>query len=461
MDADLARFLAGQPVSARPPLKWLRWKWIALAVALLFGATLTSWFLHRNVAPQPPDSIVVLPFTNAGGNPADQYFSDGFTDELTDSLARRKNLRVIARSSAYQFKGKSMDAREIGRLLNVAAILEGSVKLSGDRLYVVAHLERAADGAHLWSQTFERPTRDLFTLQSDLVAGVETSLQASAESPAPKHVPSAAAHEAALRGRYDMQQFTLASLARAETEYQKAIDLDPEYASAYAGLGTSKYNRSAIGGSTAQSDDDLQAAQRLFRKALSIDPNLPGVHANLAIIDLQYAWAWKDAEHELQLATAGITDATAESFYATLLVCRRRFSEADRHIERLLELAPYSISTLVNVSLDRASEDRYSEALEFAQRAAAVTPLAIAPQQLIALALIEQGHPDSAIPVTQKLKTRFPPAAVFEAMAYAKSGKREVALSRSVPTRKSIQISLSPPCGSARFTRSCQMRATQ
>jgi tetratricopeptide (TPR) repeat protein len=92
-------------------------------------------------------------------------------------------------------------------------------------------------------------------------------------------------------------------------------------------------------------------------------------------------------------------------------------------------LAPYSISTLVNVSLDRASEDRYSEALEFAQRAAAVTPLAIAPQQLIALALIEQGHPDSAIPVTQKLKTRFPPAAVFEAMAYAKSGKREVALS--------------------------------
>ena len=232
-----------------------------------------------------------------------------------------------------------------------------------------------------------------------------------------------------MKGRYDMQQFTPDSLSRAATEYQKAVDLDPEYASAYAGLGTSKYNHSAVGGSTSQSDDDLQAAQRLFRKALSIDPNLPGAHANLAMIDLQYAWDWKDAERELQLATAGVTDATAESFYATLLVCRGRFPEADRHIERLLELAPYSISTLVNVSLDRASEGRYSEALEFAQRAAAVTPLAIAPQQLIALALIEQGRPELAIPVTEKLKARFPAAAVFEAMAYAKSGKREVALS--------------------------------
>ena len=132
---------------------------------------------------ESPASIAVLPFTDLTGDPADQYFSDGLTDEITDSLARIKTLRVMARSSAYQFKGKAVDVREVGRLLGVTNVLEGSVERSGDRVKIIAHLERTSDGSLLWSNTYEREASDLFAAQSELAGGIAGGLRVASASP--------------------------------------------------------------------------------------------------------------------------------------------------------------------------------------------------------------------------------------------------------------------------------------
>ena len=169
------------------------WLYVAAAIFCV-SAALIAW---RAVSPHEfSTSIVVLPFANLTGNPADQYFSDGLTDEITDSLARLKALRVIARSSAFRFAGKKVDVREIGRLLNVTNVLEGSIERSGNRVKIIAHLERVPDGSLLWSNTYERRTSDLFAVQSELAAGIAGGLRVAIHAPqpgmsrTPKHMTS-------------------------------------------------------------------------------------------------------------------------------------------------------------------------------------------------------------------------------------------------------------------------------
>jgi TolB-like protein len=171
---------------------------------------------------------------------ANQYFADGLTDEITDSLAGIKALRVIARSSAFQFKGKTVDVREVGRLLNVANVLEGSVERSGDRIKIIAHLERASDRSVVWSNTYERKESDLFAVQSELAAGIAGGLKLASAVPAVKHIPNGEAHELYMKGRYDLQEVTPESITRAELDFQHAIDKDPLYGPAYVGLASAK-----------------------------------------------------------------------------------------------------------------------------------------------------------------------------------------------------------------------------
>ena len=401
------------------------WVYAAAGILCITGAVI-AWrgFSQR----ESLASIVVLPFTDLTGDPADQYFSEGLTDEITDSLARIKTLRVMARSSAFQFKGKTVDVREVGRLLGVTNVLEGSVERSGDRVKIIAHLERTSDGSLLWSNTYERKASDLFAVQSELAVGIAGGLRVAAKVPKARHVPNAEAHDFVMKARYDTQQMTTESLTRAETEFQHAIDLDPEYSTAYFGLANAKYDQSAARGSAYRTEVERKSAQQLFQKALELDPDFTDAHAMLAALAMQYDWDWGRAERELQLAAAGPSSVNAEDYYALLLIFRGRFSEAEQHIQRALDRDPYSTAARIDVSVARNLEGRFAQAREISQQMAAEYPKMIGPQGMIGLTYIEEGHPELALPILRQLKQRFPQAQVFEAMACARAGRREEAL---------------------------------
>lgn len=424
--ADLTRFLEGQPVEARPRT-WLhrRRGWLcAAAVVVCIGAAVMAWrpVSHRETTA----SIAILPFTNLSSNPADRYLSDGLTDGVADSLARENALKVIGRSSTSRFSGKKPDVREVGRLLDVASVLEGSIERTADRVKVIARLDRASDGSLLWSRSYERKAGDLFAVQSELVAGIARSLNVASGRPKSRHVPKEEAFDLVLKASYDVQQMTTESLARAGTEYRHAMDLDPEYGAVYLGLGTVQYDQALARGAIHRTEAECKSAAQFFRKALELDPDLPDAHALLGIVALQYDWDWLGAEHELLSAVAGHNSPNAEAQYALFLVFRGRFAEAEAHIHRALEMSPFS--NWNNLSLARDLEGRFAQAREMFQQLSSEHPEAIQPQFMIAFTHIEEGRPELAFPVLRKLRPRFPPAQMFEAMACARAGRREEAL---------------------------------
>lgn len=350
------------------------------------------------------------------------------TDEITDLLARNRSLRVSARASASQFGAKSGDLGSVGHKLNVANVLEGSVDRSGDRIRIIAHLERVSDGSHIWSNTYERQTADLFSMQSELAQAIAGNLKAAEGlPPAPQHVPSTEAHDFYLKGRYELQQMTPASLNRAEADFQHAIDLDPVYAAAYAGLGTSRFDRSPAW-TQLQMDADRKAAEEAYRKALELDPGQTGVHAPLAAMKMQFEWDWAGAERELKQALAGPPDANADTFYAYFLLFHGHFADAEPYLQRAQDQDPFGSATLTNVGQVRFLQGRYAEALEVEQKVLSVAPNMIAPQLMSGAMHVLQGHADVALAEFQKLKQRFPQAQMYEAMAQAGAGHRGEAL---------------------------------
>ncbi|HEY3739478.1 MAG TPA: hypothetical protein VGL53_06525 [Bryobacteraceae bacterium] len=414
------------PVSSPSVFRRSRWLVAAVGVCLVAAGGIA---VYSRLRTKQPPTIVVLPFANLSAHPGNQYFSDGLTDEITDQLSRLKSLRVLARSSASQFKGKTVDIREVGRALNVANVLEGSVERSGDRVKIIAHLERAADGTLLWSNTYERPASDLFAVQSELAAGIAASLKVAAGSPSTKHVPSSEAHEYYLKGRYSLQQGTTASVAEAEDDFSRALEADPNYAEAYVGLASAKYNRIVARVIPAATVAERESTEKLWRKALELDPDLPAAHAALALGDMTYHWDWAGAERELQLALAGPPNASVESTYAFLLIFRGRFTEADEHLRRMQDIEPFSTGMRLNLALARGLEGRFAEAREINENVAALYPKILGAHIGIAFALVMEGHPDQALVKVQELKQKgVPGASIYEAMALAKTGHREQAL---------------------------------
>jgi TolB-like protein/Tfp pilus assembly protein PilF len=421
LDADLARYLAGSAVQARRSRKM---SWMAAAAgAMVAAVAVLAWQGALRESP----SLAVLPFANAGINAADQYFSDGLTGELTDALGRVKGLRVIAGSSAAQFHDRTMDLREVGRRLGANYLLEGSIERSGDRIRIIARLERAADATQTWSQIYERPAADLFAVEADLAGQIARQLKA-AGVPRAKHVPNQEAYRAVLEGQYLQRQMTPAALAQAEASFRHAIDVDPAYALAYTALGITEYNRSASRASIQQTDAERRTAEHLLRKAAEMDPELSAPHITLAILVMQYNWDWEAAERELRLAERSGITAAAESQYAILRAYHGNFTEADQHIRRALQLDPLGTVTLNNVGLVLYWEGRYAEAREVYQKLEKVAPNMIGPELLIDLTYIQEGHPELALPRILQLKARFPPAVAIEAMAAARAGRRDDAL---------------------------------
>lgn len=255
--------------------------------------------MEENSLKDTRSSIAVLPFINMSADPEQEYFCDGMSEEIINSLVQLNNLRVIARTSVFSFKGKNLDVREIGKTLNVNTLLEGSVRKSGDRLRITTQLIKVSDGSHLWSNRYDRVLEDVFAIQEDIAENVATSLKGFLTNKEKEAIrrpeTNIEAYEYYLKGR---QLFHQVFLDEAKKMFEKAIELDPEYASAYAGLADAHSWLYEWEGSK---DSDLEAAERNSSKALSLAPDLAESHSSRGFV-LSLAGKYDEGEKEYKEA---------------------------------------------------------------------------------------------------------------------------------------------------------------
>lgn len=266
-------------------------------------------------------SIAVLPFVNLSGDASNEYFGDGLAEELLNVLAKLPELRVAARTSSFAYKGRNEDVRRIGNELNVATVLEGSVRKSGDKVRVTVQLINVADGYHLWSQNYDRTLSDIFTIQDEIAAAIADALKVTLLG----HTASAAtagtgdvnAYDLYLLGRHNMQSRTEQGLLDSIGYFEKALAGDPNYARAWSGLADA-YNL-LIGYGNLTPGKALPRAEAAVMKALALDPNLAEAHASLGLIRANQS-RFPEAEAEYKRALELNPDyAPAHVWYGTLL----------------------------------------------------------------------------------------------------------------------------------------------
>ena len=296
----------------------------------------------------PTTAIAVLPFVNASADPDTEYFSDGMTDELINALAKVEGLRVSSRSSVFALKTSRPDLRSVGTLLDVTAVLEGSVRKSGDRLRITAQLGNAADGTLLWSERFDREIEDVFAIQDEIAGTIVNTLRArllgDLGDPTPRrYTDNLKAYNLYLMGRYAWNRRTADSIAEGVRYFEQAIAEDPGYALAYTGLSDS--HALAIDYRGAPVAEGMRLAKQEARRALQLDESLAEAHTSLAWVTFIYDWDWQAAEREFRRAIElNPRYASARQWYAWLLLAMGRMDEAMAQGRAAADLDPASIS---------------------------------------------------------------------------------------------------------------------
>ncbi len=292
-------------------------------------------------------SVAVLPFTNMSADPENEYFSDGMTEEIINALAHVPDLQVAARTSSFAFKGTNADIKEIGRKLNVATVLEGSVRKAGNTLRIMAQLVKVADGYHLWSERYDREMGDVFAIQDEIAHAIAATLKVKlADTHAARLLRSTnnlEAYTLYLKGRYCWNQRTAKQLEAGIGYFEQAITVDGSYALAYAGLADSY---SLLGFYRhLSSEEALDKVCEAAAKAIEIDGSLAEAYNSLAYAKFIFAWDWTDAERQFRKALELNPDyPTALHWYAELLLAMGRFEEAGEHMNRGHALDPMSLS---------------------------------------------------------------------------------------------------------------------
>jgi TolB-like protein/Tfp pilus assembly protein PilF len=338
-----------------------RWGWVvAAAVLILAGVGFWTWKMRRSEA---VTSVVVLPFSDFSPQHDQEYFSDGLTEELIDALSRVPNLRVVARTSAFSFKGRPADIREIGRQLNVGAVIEGSVRKSGDQIRITAQLNRVSDGTHLWSRTYDRQLRDIFAVQREISQSIANQLRAGASAPAADPTSDVEAYRLYEEGRFFFAQFQPpGSNLKAIERYQQAIARDPKFVLAYVGL-SEAYAYLAENFVLAPREV-MPKAKAAAEKAVELDANSAEAHTALAAVKLDYDWDQEGAARELHRALEirpGL--AWAQHWYAHSLEAQGKLEEALKQLYVALSADPLSIPIRWDIGNELIAQRRYDEAL--------------------------------------------------------------------------------------------------
>jgi TolB-like protein/Flp pilus assembly protein TadD len=358
-------------------------------------------------ARQEPPSIAVLPFVNRSHNEDDEYFSDGLADELLNVLAKIRGLRVAARSSAFTFKGKGATVTEVGRALNVATVLEGSVRKAGNRMRISVQLVKVADGYHLWSETYDRTLEDIFAVQDDIAQSVVKELRttllggaadATAQVAAAVHgrADNPEAHRLYLQGRFFLERVTEADVARAVEYLDQATALDPEFALGWAGLARACHLQAAWG--WAPFAAGFERAREAAQRALALAPDLAEAHVCLGLVlergdwDLQAAAA--EFRRAFELAPGNVDVLKARAGLAGIL---GRHDEAIELLQRAAALDPLGTSTLRALGGNYSSVGRFDDAETMLRAALDLNPKAGVVHHALSGLRLKQGRPEEAL----------------------------------------------------------------
>jgi serine/threonine-protein kinase len=374
-----------------PPLRKLLIWCLFAAVAILacvgiFALLyLRPWADQPQVAPptttveeQRQPSIAVLPFVNMSADPNQEYFCDGMAEELINALSQIEDLRVIARTSAFSFKGKNVPIPDIGSQLNVATILEGSVRRAENRLRITAQLVDTTDGHHLWSQRYDRDMGDVFAIQDELTLAIVDKLKPTLLGEekarlAKQRTVDPEVYDLYLKGLYFQKKQTEVAAKKAIEYFEQTIEKDPDYAPAYAGLAVS-YGRLPYF-SPLPPKKLVPKAREMASKALEIDETLAEAHASLGFIETWYDWKWKEGERKIKRAIElNPGYAQGHGFYAANLMFRARFDEALKEIEQALDLDPLSILLHQELAVVCRFARQFDRAIEAGKRAIAMDP---------------------------------------------------------------------------------------
>jgi len=379
-------------------------------------------------------SIVVLPFVNISPEEGQDYFCDGLSEEIINALSHIRELRVVARTSAFAFKGKEIDIREVGEKLNVDAVLEGSVRKAGERLRITAQLINVADGYHLWSERFDREMKDVFSIQDEVTLEIVDKLKIELlgkerEQVVKRYTENPEAHNLLLKGLYFWNKRTKESLKRSLECLHQALEIDPAYALAHAQLAFIFISLGWLG--FARPHEAFPKAKAAAMKALEIDGSLSQAYAALAIISLLYDWDWTASEKGFKKALSLNPGFDYAHFgYSVILASLRRHEESVNALKKAVELDPLSLRMNAELGFCFRLARRYDEAQEQLKKTIEMDPNFGLAHHYMGMLCNDKGMYKEAIPEFQKaieLSGGLSWAFGYLGYSYAMSGQKDEA----------------------------------
>ena len=384
--------------------------WIAvvvIAAALSLGLFFLGRYTAGHATPRQSEaatevlgkSVAVLPLINESGDPKDEYFSDGLSEELIAALAQISGLKVIGRSSSFRFKDRTEEPKTIGEKLGVSTLLEGTVRKQGDKVRIVAELINAADGIELWTRTFDRQLKDIFAVQQEIARAVAESLRVtllgSEEKSAQMVTNSVEAHNAYLQGHFYSVRRNAEDYRKAIDYFDQAIQLDYNYALAYA-------ERSevwtVIGDLTGQRSTAFPKARSDAEKAVAIAPSLAEAHAALGWVRAFAEWKFAEGLSELQRAKElSPANPTANDLLARVIVYTGRIEEAERQARQAVELDPLSAAAQFTLGRVLFYADKLDEADSAGRKMAELQPSASSSHRWQVLVAVQRGDGETAL----------------------------------------------------------------
>ncbi len=435
---------------------------ISALVALLVAGLIYLLLLRTSLTTVSPNirSVAVLPLENLSGDPSQDYFADGMTDEMIANLGKIKALRVTSRTSVMQYKGAKKSLLEIARALNVDGVIEGSVKLVGNRVRITAQLIEAKADSQLWSESYERDVRDILALQDEVARAIAEAVKiklAPEERMRLSRVRSVdpEAQEAYFKGRYHASKRNEEGLRTAITYYQDAIAKDKLYPLPHIGLADAYHALGTFMVGALPPAESFPKVEAAAREALNLDETLAEGHTFLAVMRL-YRWEWREAEQGFKRALElNPSYALAHSWYAQYLASQGRFDESRAEAKRARDLDPLSPYIIQNVAFMAYLARQYDETIEYGRQALDLDPNYVWAKWRLGTAYVMQSRFQEAVEEGERaaaLSRRSPAALSYLGMAYGRGGGAE-RRSRYLTSWSSCPIGLtSTHSPSSRFT---------
>ncbi len=350
-----------------------------------------------------PPSIAVLPFANMSADKDQEYFSDGLAEEIINLLAKIPGLKVIARTSAFAFRGKEQDIRGIADALGVTHVLEGSVRRADNRLRITGQLIDATDGTHLWSERYDRELSDIFSVQDEISTAISRALRVkfSGEALPQRYEPKLAAYESYLKGKYHQATVTPESLDLAKRCFEQAIELDPAFGLARIGVGFYWLAMTIFGRCPAR--QAVLAARTEAERALRIDPALPDAHALLGYSAAIYDLDWLVAERHFEFPLAKqVGTTTTRPLYGWFQYLRGNVAEAITLAERAIEEDPLDLWSRMNLHAYLQAAGRERDALEQLKKVLELDGNQVVAMVSMAMILADQGNLEEALVIARR-----------------------------------------------------------